>query len=746
MKALKPSISLPLHHLAVLLILGIVFANTKSLHSQTINDYGFSYWPDLNVTSNAIQLANPWAGGLNNVQLGEIDLNHDGTPDIVAFDKHGGRLLPFVWKDDRAEYIYAPEYVKFFPPVNSLFQLHDYNGDQKPDIFTYTTGGIMVYKNVTETDLKFQKAVKQFVTSLQGDIFTNLLITNVDYPSIKDLDGDGDLDILTFWGLGSFMELHRNMSVETYGHADSLLYHKTDYCWGRFAEHPESNSIILDTCVDITSAERHDRHTGSTLCVTDIDNNGADDLILGDVDYMNLQALMNRGTSMAARMTAVVDSFPENLPVSLASFPLVHQIDLYNDDIPDLIVSPFDPGLYKSAGENSVWVYTKSNDRFELKTRSFLQSTMIDAGAGSYPLLANITDDDLPDLLVGNYGTISNTSYNNNGQLVVEYVSKLRLYKNTGTKTVPSFTLIADDLAGFGSLGLTALIPAIADFNNDKLKDLLVGTADGKLLLYFGSGFENSIPEYHTVPLIITDNASVKHLAPAPADIDNDGLTDIISGKQDGKLSYYHNTGTPESPSFQLITDSYGQINVTQTTLSYTGHSTPFIYNHNGKLHLFVGSESGRLFYYPSLPVNPDDTVYPEADVFDLLQDGIRSSLCLADLNADAYPELVTGNYSGGLKLYKGKKGEPQILQEGQKWKESLNITPNPATGVIRIALPKAGAWQISVTDTYGNQVMDEEVKGTSAELSVESLRSGIYIAVASQQSTVIAGKFIIIR
>jgi hypothetical protein len=41
------------------------------------------------------------------------------------------------------------------------------------------------------------------------------LVTNVDYPAIFDIDNDGDLDILTFWGLGSFMELHQNMSVET---------------------------------------------------------------------------------------------------------------------------------------------------------------------------------------------------------------------------------------------------------------------------------------------------------------------------------------------------------------------------------------------------------------------------------------------------------------------------------------------------------------------------------------------------
>jgi len=52
------------------------------------------------------------------------------------------------------------------------------------------------------------------------------------YPAMADIDNDGDLDLLTFFGLGSYVEYHKNLSVEKYGTCDSLDFILTDKCWG----------------------------------------------------------------------------------------------------------------------------------------------------------------------------------------------------------------------------------------------------------------------------------------------------------------------------------------------------------------------------------------------------------------------------------------------------------------------------------------------------------------------------------
>jgi len=192
----------------------------------------------------------PFAGGLNSCQFMNIDINLDGTDDILVFDRHGYRILPFIVLASSPEkYLFKPELASLFPPIEQWMQAIDYNNDSKKDIFTYTTGGIKVYRNDSEGVLKFTLVTNPFLLSMQGSTLTNILVTSVDYPAIVDVDADGDMDVLTFWGLGSFVEWHRNTSMERFGNADSLTFEKSSSCWGQFAEGKEDNTIIIDTWV-----------------------------------------------------------------------------------------------------------------------------------------------------------------------------------------------------------------------------------------------------------------------------------------------------------------------------------------------------------------------------------------------------------------------------------------------------------------------------------------------------------------
>ncbi len=702
--------------------------------SQTAHKYGFDIWNDVEVSKGNDKLINAWTGGMNNVQFGEIDMNLDGETDLLVFDKHGNRLLPFIFKPAAQPYYeYTPSYARFFPPVNSLFQLKDYNGDGKPDLFTYTTGGIMVYRNISESTLRFEKAVKQFIKSLQGDIFTNLLITNVDYPVIHDLDDDGDLDILTFWGLGSFMELHQNMSVETYGIPDSLLYHKVDVCWGNFAEGAESNSILLDTC----QARPNDRHTGSTMLALDLNNDEILDLTLGDVDYGNIKALINGGNNINALMTEVIDSFPANQPVSIISFPSMQVIDAYNDGIPNLVASPFDPGLHRSAGNNSVWLYNISETgNFSKTTESFLQNQMIDVGLGSYPILAKVTDDNLYDLIIGNYGNLVRYHYNENGQLICDYASGLSLYENTGTNANPRFTFVTDNFAGLTELADVSIHPAFADMNNDGLTDMVAGTGDGRLLVIYSIRYgSDGIPQFGS-PREIYSDADKKFLTPTIVDLNNDGLPDCLVGNHTGRITYLRNTGTPEEPEFQDVSDFYGSIDVTDHNASYTGFSVPSIFTDNqGNLNMVVGSESGKIFFYTNITDDHSVVLHPQEDAFAWLSEGIRTSACLSDLNNDGYYDMVTGNYAGGVTLYKGKTPSALVIDENVNDIYQLAIYPNPAADYAEVIMPENAEWKISIYNYQGQKVRELSTTGVKTLLKLEGMRSGLYIIVASREN-----------
>ena len=129
-----------------------------------------------------------------------------------------------------------------------------------------------------------------------------LYVSSADIPAIVDVDGDLDLDILTFSIAGDHVEYHKNMSKELFGHCDSLIYVLKNKCWGGFREEVTSNAITLfdnstlcttgnvpnpELPVNIKPEAEEKAHSGSTLLALDIDQSGVLDALIGDVAYGN---------------------------------------------------------------------------------------------------------------------------------------------------------------------------------------------------------------------------------------------------------------------------------------------------------------------------------------------------------------------------------------------------------------------------------------------------------------------------
>ena len=398
----------------------------------------------------------PWVGGLNACQFGQLDLDGNGKNDLVVFDRHGNRLLTYLNEGgpNEVNYIYAPEYKQYFPPNDDWLILADYDGDGVNDIFTYSKGwaGIKAFRNTGATPPHFEQVTANYLTSLQNGGEVNILATNADYPAITDLDGDGDLDILTFWVLGTFIEKHQNMSIERYGTADSLVFEKAESCWGRIAESEEDNALYLDTCLfgkTFYTSGDPTRHRGATFAIRDLNGDGLLDLLLGDVDYPSLTKLINDGTTQTAIMASQTDIFPENDPIRLFSMPLPFFGDINNDGLTDMIVSPFGPNGLSCEGANSIWLYlntgTNENPNYILHTKSFLQHDMIDIGTGAYPFFCDINNDGKTDLIAGTIGDIISTYYQY-GSLKTERTAKITYFANTGETNNPVLQLANNEL------------------------------------------------------------------------------------------------------------------------------------------------------------------------------------------------------------------------------------------------------------------------------------------------------------
>ena len=725
-----------------------------TLYAQ--NNYfklGFTRNQEIEAKKNNHTLLYPWAGGINSVYFSQIDLNLDGISDFIAFEKHGNRILPFVNKgtNTNPQFVYAPEYKHCFPKLHDWVILKDFNNDGKADIFTYTLGGIRVFENVSNQELEFKLAVDP-VNSNQYGSQINIFASPDDYLGIADITGTGKLDILNFWVLGKFVHFHKNISQNN----QFFSYTLADECWGKFAEAADNNEITLFTYCEQKSNEKDPKHVGSSIFIMDFNGDGLQDIVIGDVDFPGLKLLINGGTKEEALMVSQTDDFPNaQTPVHIYSMPAVSTMDFWNATKPDLFVSPSDPSLTKSEDLNSVWRYRYNeqlND-YVLETKSYLQEEMIDVGSGAIPVLFDWTGNGVLDLFVANYGSFDSAQLIQ-GVLRSYYSSSITFYKNTGTNNNPKFEWVTSDFGDLKKHGFLALYPTFADLNGDGKIDLLCGNSTGTLLFFENTATSGALPNFKP-PVNNYQNIKVDAFSsPQLFDINKDGKLDLVLGNRRGILAYYQNAGTANNPNFQLITSNFGNVDVRDINLSYFGYSTPHFFRYNDETLLLCGSEQGNLFLFSNIDNNLEGTFTLLEEITETIQnkaykitEGIRTTAAVADLDGDNKPDLLVGNWAGGVSYFKGS--EPFVNKVTTPKLNDIIVYPNPTTGELRITnIPRwrgQGVEELRITsieifDVYGRNVLSHKSPlSPETTINISHLQSGIYfVKISTEQGTIV--------
>jgi len=189
--------------------------------------------------------------------------------------------------------------------------------------------------------------------------------------------------------------------------------------------------------------------------------------------------------------------------------------------------------------------------------------------------------------------------------------------------------------------------PAFADWTGDGLLDMAVGNVNGTLIGYTNTG-NKSVPKWTKDLSAFTGIDVGSDSVPEFADVDGDGKMDLLIGRDDGGLSYYHNTGTLAAPIWTANATAFAGI-------SAGTFSAPALddINANGKLELILGNKAGDILCYNNTGSKWAPTWVQDALTFKTIntgatrKNGTFSSPDFYDIDNDSLPDLISGVEKG---------------------------------------------------------------------------------------------------
>lgn len=535
------------------------------------------------VTHGSESLRLPFAGGINSAQYQTIDLDGDDDLDLVVFDRSSDKINCF--ENTGTQYDYRPDFEFLFPAdIQHWMVLADFDCDDREDLFTYTGQGIRVFRNVATSGGPVWELEVEPLKTQGSSSKINLLFNPTDIPSISDIDGDGDLDILVFeFASSNQIEFHQNHSIEN-SQTCGLDFVRETREYGDIRDCGCDDFTVDDPC---TTTGRILHAGGKALLSLDQNADGLMDLVVSQESCENLSYTQNQGTTAQALFEPFDNSFPMfTAPIGFVSFPAAFYEDVTFDGQKDLLVSS---NMRANTAQDidfqaSSLVYENQGANQFGAPAIFLQDEMIDVGEFAYPSLVDLDGDGSQDLVVGNAGRLINGTY----------VSALMSYRARPAGLVQA----TDDLFGLSTLGYTYIKPQFVDINSDQKVDLVFSALDGSnaFRLYYvlntaESGVAVDINQIQSIPLTFTVLDDY-HLS----DVDGDGLLDCLLGLSSGKLNYYRNTGTVDQPVFVLDTEAFLGLdfNSFKSNLSVSTGDL----DGDGRTDLITTDRSGALAFY----------------------------------------------------------------------------------------------------------------------------------------------------
>jgi hypothetical protein len=343
--------------------------------------------------------------------------------------------------------------------------------------------------------------------------------------------------------------------------------------------------------------------------LVDIDDDGDLDLFVGSV-YGTFSYFRN-DTGVFTEMFGA-DNPLDGIDIGEKSCPFF--VDYDGDDDPDMVSGDYDGFFHYFENDGGTFTELVGLDN---------PFDGLQVGYYSFPCVVDLDDDGDLDLVAGDwYGAMH--FFENNGGTYTE---------QTGTD---------NPFDGF-NIGYSPTT-AVLDVDSDGDLDLVAGGWDTNILNYFrndGGKFTQKRGEPNPFEGLLGYGSA----APAFSDVDEDGDLDMLMGEYNGTLKYFENTGEGLIPRFGVDDPFDGFRNA-----SSNDNPKPVFadVDNDGDEDLVIGDLYGGLQYF----VKEDTNLFFEMTGADNPFDGI-------DIGDNSAPAFVDFDKDGDLDLFVGGKYSP---------------------------------------------------------------------------------------